>query len=342
MPDAATALQILSGAANPLPASSVPGQSQASADGGSEPFNSAEWTPAPLGFKGTRSTGFTPTDETHGFENKRTGEWMLNLPSDGGAIGANGGNGSAAASDIPWGANDPAALGDKLAILSLGADGKLRAPGGQFDGKLTGAAANFGAGASDAIAGALGAPVDAATWALNQGHRLMTSRSVAEYNDPNRAPWIQNPLGGSESIKSGMGLVGADPRDVVPADSLDAIARGAGAGVAGTVLPMGAARAVAGGVPALSLRGYAPTSNVGKAVLGGLSQPGLPTAAAIGAGAGAGGTVAENLVPDPYKPLANLGGQLVAGGLTGGAIAAGRSAVGAATRLAGDYVAPFT
>ena len=43
--------------------------------------------------------------------------------------------------------------------------------------------------------------------------------------------------------------------------------------------------------------------------------------AAIGAGAGLGGGVASEVAPDNLKPLANIAGQLVGGGLTAGGMA---------------------
>jgi len=64
--------------------------------------------------------------------------------------------------------------------------------------------------------------------------------------------------------------------------------------------------------------------NVARAV-----QP-LTTSAASFAGAGAGGATAEQLVPNEYKPYANMAGQLLGGGLT----AAGSAAVSKAIELA--------
>jgi hypothetical protein len=70
----------------------------------------------------------------------------------------------------------------------------------------------------------------------------------------------------------------------------------------------------------------------------------LPAAlgnAGVGAVSGAGGSTASELAPEPYKPLAKMGGNLVGGGLGVAGVQAARGArwLGNAAR---DYFAPLT
>jgi hypothetical protein len=72
-----------------------------------------------------------------------------------------------------------------------------------------------------------------------------------------------------------------------------------------------------------------------------LADVGMPTAAAIGAGSGAGGAGAAEAVPDQYKPLAELGGQLVAGGALGGGIAGVQKLAELGLNAGRNLVGPF-
>jgi hypothetical protein len=76
-------------------------------------------------------------------------------------------------------------------------------------------------GFNETLAAGAGFPVDAATWVLNQ---------IPGVN-------IQEPFGGSSSIKRGMGLIGANPDERPAVTPAEHIARGAGGGVAGMVVP---------------------------------------------------------------------------------------------------------
>lgn len=227
------------------------------------------------------------------------------------------------------GATDSDSISSKLSILSQARAGKLPSSVPDYGAKLTGTVANAGAGANDAIAGTLGAPVDLMTGAVN-----LASRGINAVAGTN-IPTIDNPPGGSESVKGLLGYLGADPRNVVPADNLDQIARGGGAGIAGTLLPGMAARSLVGAaaVPARSLadhvlQSFASGSPGNLAVVGGLG--------------GAGGEAASQQVPEPWKPLANFLGNLAVGG--GAALGyEGAKALGsAASNLASNYFAPFT
>jgi len=151
---------------------------------------------------------------------------------------------------------------------------------------------NFGAGASETIAGVLGAPADITNWAARKA-------GLTE---------VTQPLGGSEQIKSAMGAIGADPRTVKANTLGEKVARGAGQGVAGTLLPASMAQGL-GAAGALGPR----AAEIAGAALGDVSGG----SAAVGAGAGAAGVLAEEAVPDKYKTIANFAGQ-VAGGAAGG------------------------
>jgi hypothetical protein len=184
---------------------------------------------------------------------------------------------------------------------------------------------NIGAGANEAIASTVGAPVDAMTWALNQGAHGINALAGTTLPD------IANPVGGSDSIKALMGVAGADPRDVGANSGIDRIARGTGSGIVSMVAPTAAARAVVGGM----------APGVVQGVTQSLADVGLPTAAAIGAGSGAGGAGAAEAVPEQYKPLAELGGQLVAGGALGGGIAGVQKLAELGLNAGRNLVGPF-
>jgi hypothetical protein len=189
--------------------------------------------------------------------------------------------------------------------------------------KLAGVIANTGAGANDAIAGTIGLPVDAATGAINLGIRGLNSVAGTHLSQ------IDNPVGGSNSIKSLMGTIGADPRDVVTEDGADQVARGMGAGIASTILPWSVARAfpVVGGVAGALQR----------AIGGGSAS----TMALAGAGGGAVGQVAANLAPDQWKSTADAAGNILGGGLIAGSVEAGKALIDGATHAVGGFLDPM-
>jgi hypothetical protein len=195
---------------------------------------------------------------------------------------------------------------------------------------------NFAAGANRAIAGALGAPVDLLTGAINnlgQGpprpptisEAIQQSTGYGGDRPPPTErlfPEIQNPIGGSVSLQNAWGkLTGTNPGDIQPVNEPERIAAAAGGAVAQIPLMAagGAALEGAGGVPGA----------VGGAIRAG-SGATLPqvanVTAATGVGAGV-GQAAEDASPEPLKPLANLAGNLAgAGGMLG------------ATTLTGKYI----
>jgi hypothetical protein len=178
-------------------------------------------------------------------------------------------------------------------------------------------------GFNSGLASMAGLPVDAMTWALNR---------LPGVN-------IKQPFGGSESIKRGLGYLGANP-DLAPAEtSAGHIARAAGEGAGMMVAPEAAlATAAKAGVKFAPRVGELAQSVFGRAE----SLPSMATNALVGAGGGAAGKVAEDAVPDPYKPLANLGGNLLGGGLTAAGAVGTRIAGRAGLDAAGNFARPFT
>ena len=189
--------------------------------------------------------------------------------------------------------------------------------------KLSGTVANMGAGSSNAIAGMLGAPVDLATGALNAGARGINDVLGTQLGQ------IQNPVGGSNWIRSAEGLVGADPRNVEAHGEADQIARAAGAGMASMLLPWGAASAL----PELA--------GIPGAMQEAVSAGGAPTQALGGMAAAAAGQYAANRAPGPWKPLANFAGQMAAGAPVMASVAATKALLDGGVDLAGHFLAPM-
>jgi len=236
------------------------------------------------------------------------------------SLGGGGGTPAAGASPAPAPAAAPAPAG------GMSFDDFMKAPGPSGaavpHGKLSGPVANLGAGANDVITGMLGAPVDAATWLLNQGGP--TSPGLG----------IEKPVGGSDWWKEKFGYVGANPDNVVAADGLDRVARGTGQGVANMVLPFGVAKAIPEAATA------APT--VANGLVDALRAGSLTGNAAVGAVGGATGKLAAETVPDEWKPTADLVGNLVGGGLAAAAGTGARALASAGADAARGVAAPFT
>ena len=242
--------------------------------------------------------------------------------------------------------SDPA-LGSKVAAMQqAAATGKVTpdpsAPGAGDaaptvpPGKRSGVVSNLAAGANDAIAGTLGAPSDLATGALN-----LPSRAINAVVGTN-LPTIQNPVGGSNWWRGAMGLVGADPRDVVSSGLADNLARGVGGGVAGAMLPLGAARAIAAPAMALpALEAGATATSAAPGIAATLAAPSAASTALSGAASGAGGALAERVVPAKYAPLASLVGQVAGGVVPAGGLAAGAGLAKGVASLADHVAAPL-
>ena len=223
---------------------------------------------------------------------------------------------------------------DPDALMTLAAHGKLPPPPSTPDDK--GILANIGAGTSEAVAGALGWPVDRATEAINLGLRGATAAArglnsiVGGAAPPAEAPQITNPVGGSEWFKQAQGLIGANPDTVQPVNEGETLARAGGAGAAGMLLPWAGARALPalGGIPGAVQR-----------MLGAGTAPTMATAGFTGGAAGQG---ASDAVPGPYKPIAGLAGNVLGGSLPIMARAGAASLLNAGAPLISHYVAPLT
>lgn len=181
---------------------------------------------------------------------------------------------------------------------------------------------NITAGINTAIANIVGAPVDLMSKALNPYSFNFTNKT--KENTPAIARHEETaPIGGSESIKQAMGLINVNPDSYAARTTGERIARGAGEGLAGAVVPaMGAEAALA--------NAWADSGGLANAALQFLKGSGAASNAAVGAAGGAGGEAAAEAAPDNLKPVARLVGGLVAGVGAGGAMAVGEAAGSAA------------
>lgn len=184
---------------------------------------------------------------------------------------------------------------------------------------------NFMAGVNTAIADTLGAPVDVVNWAMHHnpvGMALNAASRALGYGDIDKTEAATQahqqtvPFGGSESIKRGMGYIGANPDNVPVNTDADRYARAAGMGAAMVAAPEFAAREA----PSLAA-----------------SLSGAGRGAISGAAGGLTGQAAYDAAPDPYKPIASLAGNILGGGV-GTLATAPRLAAG----IGRDAVAPFT
>jgi hypothetical protein len=209
-----------------------------------------------------------------------------------------------------------------------------------------GLAIQFPTGVNEGIANTLGAPVDLATKAINSGvaqtaaapwlkpivSGARAAASAAGYELP-QMPEIKNPVGGSESIKSAMGLIGADPRNVPANTGAERIVRGAGEGVAGMVAPeaaLGTLGRFGGLTPEIAAWGERLLGR--SAGLGDVAK-----SATIGAAGGGTGEAAAEIAPEQYKPVMRAAGNVVGGGP-----AAMATNPRAAIELAREGLGPFT
>lgn len=178
-------------------------------------------------------------------------------------------------------------------------------------GKQTGYIANIGAGLNEALASALGFPVDVMTGILN----LLPAGVNAALGT--NLPTIQNPVGGTESIKRALGVVGANPEDVAAGGAGEQWARSFAGGAGGAVIPGALAKA--------GLMRAAPMVPGAVASLGRHIAEGLATGASAGGAiaGGAGGVVghsAASVVPREYAPLVDVLGNIVGGWIAGAGI----------------------
>ncbi|MFG1306015.1 hypothetical protein V5F34_17990 [Xanthobacter autotrophicus] len=177
---------------------------------------------------------------------------------------------------------------------------------------------NATAGLNDAIYSTLGAPVDAATWLTNKAVQGVNAVTGAEL------PQARTNLPGSSRWLAGAGeAVGVNDPDKVQATTIpEKLARAAGAGVGGMVAP----EAALGALNRAGVVGEGAMNTLGSIFGRSASVGDVATNAAVGAAAGVGGQMAGQVVPEPWKPLAETAGNLVGGAAGAGAIAAGRGA----------------
>lgn len=204
----------------------------------------------------------------------------------------------------PAAASPPKPVGDSQLARTLGIDPNTAVvppPPTPPATTVSGAFANVAAGANETIAGGLGAPVDLTTGAINLGSRGLNALLGLAI------PPIQNPVGGSEWFEQHMPWLGApNPQTVTPATGTEQALRAAGGAVASLpMMAMGGAGAAAA-APEGSLIG-----GIGQQVA---QMPVAPAVAPVAAGAAA-GQVASDYVPEPYKPLVNVVGNIAGAGL---------------------------
>lgn len=203
-------------------------------------------------------------------------------------------------------------------------------------------AAQIGAAGSDVIATGLGWPVDLVTGELNRIARRARNGQLGPGDVPledrfwalPRKPDFGPAFGGSESIKKAMGLIGANP-DELPANTTpERIARGVGTGLMAAVAPemmVGTAARTGAAVPQMAKTLFGAADSVPRAAAN----------AFVGATSGAGGQAAAELVPEKWKPAAQLAGGLAGGGI-GAALTAVPRMAGIGIDAMGRYFEPLT
>lgn len=172
------------------------------------------------------------------------------------------------------------------------------------------------------LADVLGAPVDAINWVAGKAG----------------LPVSQTPFGGSDSIKRGLGLIGANPDDHQANSTVEKYLQAGGAGAASMIAPEAAVGAL-GRAGALAPK----VADLAKGAFGSAeSLPAVAVNAASGAGAGLGAQAGEDVAPDRYKPAAAMVGSLIGGGLP----ALGSAGIAAGARKGmdayHDYVRPMS
>lgn len=214
--------------------------------------------------------------------------------------------------------------GDKL--LS-DADVGVAGPKYTVAGKDMGGAGKYVAapfvGFNKGVADALGTPVDL----INAGLRAVG------------VPVSDKPFLGSESIKRGMGLVGANPDEApAPQNGAEKLLRAAGTGVGQAVGLEMAGAPIARGIAGLAPR----TAETIEALTGGgKSVAGTGINATIGAGGSMGSEAAQEAMPESWRTAAGLAGGL-AGGFGAAGVAMAPRAVGAGVAAAKKYMMPKT
>lgn len=201
-------------------------------------------------------------------------------------------------------------------------------------------------GFNKGVANTLGFPVDTANRALgsiSRGGPFVAAAKQAfsgNYTDAAKELMgmgpglVDKPFGGSETMKQGLGLIGANPDEHQPRNATERILGGLGEGAAGVMLPEAAVGAIGSKVAPQTAAVLDHTFGSAKSV------PGAVGNATVGALAGAGGEGAAEVVPDKWKPAARLAGNVLGGGV-GAGLSQVPTLARAGARAAGDFTAPM-
>lgn len=190
---------------------------------------------------------------------------------------------------------------------------------------VEGVAMNATAGLNEGVANLAGAPVDLTSWLLNMAIRGVNSAAGTG------VPEIKNPVGGSDMIKSGMGLVGANPDDVAATGPWQRIVRSTGEAAAGAAL--------GAGVPGMLAKGGMITEQAAQKALPIVGDFTLGNVGA-NASAGAGGQVAVEMAPEELEGVARIVGS-IAGASVPTALQATVPAAKAGVQQAKEFVRPM-
>ena len=196
------------------------------------------------------------------------------------------------------------------------------------EGTLPGVVQNFAGSLNNVIDTTLGAPVDLARTAINLG--------IGGYNkltNSDAAPIPDDSFGGRQSIAKALGHVGiTDPDTIKPHGVVEQLAHAAGEGAGYMVAP----EMLIGALGKLGVVGPKLAEVLG--TLFGKSEGvgNMTKNAVVGAVGGAGGQAAEDVAPDPLKPIAQMAGAV----LTGGAADLGLSLTGSTAKGLANYAEP--
>lgn len=202
-------------------------------------------------------------------------------------------------------------------------------PPAEGDGEGDGIARNAAAGFNQGVYGTFGFPADAATWLINRGIDGVNAVSGSHISNLEELPL------GSRSIARNLEYYAGipDPEKIRAVTLGEKVARGVGEGAAYAIAPQFALRGAAAALgtrvlPALeTLFGNSKTlGELGRDVLAG------------GVGGGT-GKVAYEAAPEPLKPIAEFGGNMLGGAAT--ALGEAPRWLAQGVHAIGDLVAPL-
>lgn len=218
----------------------------------------------------------------------------------------------------------------------------------------SGPVANASAGINDVIATTLGAPVDLARTAINASTQPNSTAGFVARNLPLFGPIMgatqalssaagvpaipDTAFGGRRSIINAMSSAGiTDPDTVQARSTIDRIVRASASGATAMIAP----EAMVGLLGRAGIVGPQAAEIMAQVFGKSDSLPALIGNTVAGAASGAGSQTAQEVAPDSLKPLAGVIGGF--GGAGAGTLLTGVPRLAAAaTRMAGDYMAPIT